>query len=229
MLTFPSARHPPQGLSELWKSTIFFGGKKLNSLTFLKSPKSSALLGMTSFASLVPIPIWGFYFDICEWHILPVLMLHLTNPCAKQKVLSLTKPKGKIYKMKSLGYYITYILFCWIELSIFTVVLKSVLFYNRQYLILTRSLQPKHYHQMQFNVIPKTPFLRGRGLAPLQGGYSQYILRPGNRALCNCYAFHIKYSLYMQVGFTVYQNLIRLFYAEISIRMSLKNIFPLSF
>ena len=34
-------------------------------------------------------------------------MLHLTNPCAKRKVLSLTKPKGKIYKTKSLRNYIT--------------------------------------------------------------------------------------------------------------------------
>ena len=33
--------------------------------------------------------------------------LHRTNPCAKRKVLSLTKPKGKIYKTKSLGNYIT--------------------------------------------------------------------------------------------------------------------------
>ena len=33
--------------------------------------------------------------------------LHLTNPCAKRKVLGLTKPKGKIYKTKSLGHYIT--------------------------------------------------------------------------------------------------------------------------
>ena len=33
--------------------------------------------------------------------------LHLTNPCAKRKVLSLTKPNGKIYKTKSLGHYIT--------------------------------------------------------------------------------------------------------------------------
>ena len=63
--------------------------------------------------TLVPIPIWDFYFDISEWHILsmrawtPALMLHLTNPCAKQKVFSLTKPKGKIYKTKSLGNYIT--------------------------------------------------------------------------------------------------------------------------
>ena len=63
--------------------------------------------------TLVSIPIWDFYFDISEWHILsartwtPALMLHLTNPCAKRKVLSLTKPKGEIYKTKSLGNYIT--------------------------------------------------------------------------------------------------------------------------
>ena len=65
---------------------------------------------------LVPIPICDFYFDISEWNILsarvwtPALMLHLTNPCAKRKVLSLTKPKGKIYKTKSLGNYVTEIL-----------------------------------------------------------------------------------------------------------------------
>ena len=63
--------------------------------------------------SLVTIPIWDFYFDISEWHILsarawtPALMLHLTNPCAKRKVLSLIKPKGKIYKTKYLRNYIT--------------------------------------------------------------------------------------------------------------------------
>ena len=40
---------------------------------------------------LVPIPIWDFYFDISEWHILsacawtPALMLHLTNPCTEAK------------------------------------------------------------------------------------------------------------------------------------------------
>ena len=34
-------------------------------------------------------------------------MLHLTNPCAKRKVLSLTKQKGKISKIKPLGHYIT--------------------------------------------------------------------------------------------------------------------------
>ena len=57
--------------------------------------------------------IWDFYFDISEWHILPAcmwtpaLMLYLTNPCAKWMVLSLTKPKGKIYQTKSLRHYIT--------------------------------------------------------------------------------------------------------------------------
>ena len=62
---------------------------------------------------LISIPIWEFYFDISEWHIpsarawTPALMLHLTNPCAKRKVLSLTKPKGKICKTKSLHNYIT--------------------------------------------------------------------------------------------------------------------------
>ena len=62
---------------------------------------------------LVSIPIWDFYLDISEWHILstrvwtPALMFHLTYPCAKRKALSLTKPKGKIYKTKSLGNYIT--------------------------------------------------------------------------------------------------------------------------
>ena len=51
--------------------------------------------------------------------------LHLTNPCAKWKVLSLTKPKGQIYKTKSLGNYITtinvpwffvFVLFCFVFL-----------------------------------------------------------------------------------------------------------------
>ena len=37
-------------------------------------------------------------------------MLHLTNPCAKRKVLILTKLKGKIYKTKSIRHYITVVL-----------------------------------------------------------------------------------------------------------------------
>ena len=49
----------------------------------------------------------------------PALMLHLTNPCAKRKVLILTKPKVKIYKTKSLCNYITRLLEfgeCWVPL-----------------------------------------------------------------------------------------------------------------
>ena len=84
-------------------------------MAFSQIPKSSAHASGAWRHShpLIPIPIWDFYSDISEWHILsarawtPALMLHLTNPCTKRKVLILTKPKGKIYKMKSLGNYIT--------------------------------------------------------------------------------------------------------------------------
>ena len=82
---------------------------------FFQIPKSSARVSGTWRHSypLVSFPIWDFYFDISEWHIhsarawTPALMLHLTNPCAKRKALILTKPKGKIYKTKSLRNYIT--------------------------------------------------------------------------------------------------------------------------
>ena len=82
---------------------------------FSQIPKSSAYASGAWRHShpLVSIPIWDFYFDISEWHILsarawtPALMLHLTNPCTKRKVLILTKPKSKIYKTKSLRNYIT--------------------------------------------------------------------------------------------------------------------------
>ena len=62
---------------------------------------------------LVLISICDFFFYISEWHIIsactwtPALMLQLTNPCAKRKVIRLTKPEGKIYKTKSLSNYIT--------------------------------------------------------------------------------------------------------------------------
>ena len=104
------------GLGGPRKSTFFLRGKNSALWLFLQSPKSSAHASGAWRHShpLVTIPIWDFYFDISEWHILssrawtPALMLYLTNPCAKRKVLSLTKPKGKIYKTKSLGNYITH-------------------------------------------------------------------------------------------------------------------------
>ena len=82
---------------------------------FSQIPKSSAYASNAWSHShpLAPISIWDFYFDISKRYILsacvgtPALMLHQTNPCAKQKVLILTKLKGKIYKTKSLRNYIT--------------------------------------------------------------------------------------------------------------------------
>ena len=95
--------------------------RELNSLLFLKSQPTFPVRDVT----LVLIPIWDLYFDISEWHILsarawtPALMLHLTNPCAKQKVLSLIKPKGKTHKTKCLGNYITPSrIYCFAVLSI---------------------------------------------------------------------------------------------------------------
>ena len=92
---------------------------KLNSLTFLKSPKSSAHASCAWRHSplLVPFPIWGFILtsvnDVSSPRTREHLRscLHLTNPCTKRKVLSLTKPKGKIYKTKSLDHYNTVILY----------------------------------------------------------------------------------------------------------------------
>ena len=69
---------------------------------FFKSPKSSALASGAWRHShpLVTLSIRGFYCDTSTVHAREHLRscLHLTNPCAKRKVLSLTKPKGKIFK-----------------------------------------------------------------------------------------------------------------------------------
>ena len=119
MTAFPSApnhaRHRPQGLGEIRKSTVFFGGKNSTHWLFSNPPNPPRTLPVLDVIHipLVTFSIRDFYFDIFEWHILPkrvwtpALILHLTNPCAKRKVLSLTKPKGKIYETKSLGHYIT--------------------------------------------------------------------------------------------------------------------------
>ena len=78
-----------------------FGGRNSTNCFFSNlSPRSRCMTSPTS-----PGP--NFYFDISARAWTPALMLHLTNPCAKRKVLSLNKPKGKIYKTKSLGNYIT--------------------------------------------------------------------------------------------------------------------------
>ena len=103
------------GLDEPRKSTFFFRGRK-STLTFSQIPKSSAHASGPWRQShpQVTFPLWDFYFDISDGYILsarawiPALILHQTNPCAKRKVLGLTKPKGKVYKTKSPRNYITH-------------------------------------------------------------------------------------------------------------------------
>ena len=75
MLTFPSAPnhmlHPPQGLSKLRKSTVFFGRWNSTHWLFFKSPKSSTHASGAWYNSppAVTFSIWGFYCDISEWHV----------------------------------------------------------------------------------------------------------------------------------------------------------------
>ena len=122
MLTFPSApnheQHPPQttGLASASPESQPSSSDAKTQLNWLlfKSPKSSAHASGAWRHShpVVTFSIWGFYCDISECHVRSARehlrsCLHLTNPCAKRKVLSLTKPKGKIYKTKFLGHYIT--------------------------------------------------------------------------------------------------------------------------
>ena len=102
------------GLGGTWKSTFPF--ERRNSTNcFSQIPQILCASGY----DVIHLPRFhflsgNFYFGICEWHILaaraltPALMLHLTNPCTKRKVLLLTKPKGKIYKTRSPRNYITH-------------------------------------------------------------------------------------------------------------------------
>ena len=69
-------------------------------MTSFTSPGHNFLSGIFIFTSLN-----GTSYPHAREHLRSCLQL--TNPCAKRKVLSLTKPKGKIYKTKSLGHYIT--------------------------------------------------------------------------------------------------------------------------
>ena len=117
MLTFPSApnhvrtRHKAKASKR--KSTFFFWRQT----DFSPIPPNASR--MLPVHGVIHIPKSIFYLGFLFWHLwkthppsarawTPALTLHLNNPCAKRKVLSLTKPKGKIYKTKSLGHYITW-------------------------------------------------------------------------------------------------------------------------
>ena len=70
--------------------------------------------GLNSYLGFLFWHLWMTLPLCARWT--PALMWHLTNPCAKRKVLILTKLKGKIYKTKSLRHYITSIrtLYHWV-------------------------------------------------------------------------------------------------------------------
>ena len=94
------------------RKSSFFGQQV--STNWLFSNFSPHFRCVTSLTSLVQSTIWDFYGDICERHVHSTRArehlrscLYLTKLCTRRKVLSLTKPKGKIYKTKSLGHHIT--------------------------------------------------------------------------------------------------------------------------
>ena len=119
MLTFPSGPHyvchPPQGLGEQAKVTLLLRTARLHSTDFFQIPQNPPRTLPVHDVIHIPKSYLGFLF----WHLwmthppcarawTPALMLHLSNPCAKRKILSLTKPKGKIYKTKIPRPFITF-------------------------------------------------------------------------------------------------------------------------
>ena len=96
------------GLAEVRKINSLRLSSNLNSLLLFKITKnpSPSVPSMTSFTSPDPFPIWGFHWDICDCHVLPVrawtpALMSAPTHALSRKVLSLTKPKDKIYKTKN--------------------------------------------------------------------------------------------------------------------------------
>ena len=113
MLAFPSApaTRPLAWLRRASKSHPSSSVRKTQLTDFFQIPQNPQRTLPVHDVIYIPksqFSIWDFYFDICE---------RRANTCTQvctqltyaqsQKVLSLTKPKGKIYKTKSLGHYIT--------------------------------------------------------------------------------------------------------------------------
>ena len=96
------------GLAQVQKINSLRRSSNLKSLFLFKITKnpSPSLPGMTSFTSPVLFPIWGFHGDICDCHILPArawtpALMSAPIHALSRKVLSLTKTKDKIYKMRN--------------------------------------------------------------------------------------------------------------------------------
>ena len=106
-LTQPT-RSPQNGLAQVRKINSLRLSPNFNSLLLFKISKnpSPSLPDMKSFTFPVLFPIWGFYYDICDSHILPArawtpALMSAPTHALSRKVLSLTKPKDKIYKTKN--------------------------------------------------------------------------------------------------------------------------------
>ena len=110
-LASPDIAHKVVWPCSALKVNLLLSRRELDSLLFLKSQPTLPVRDVTQIPwsqFLSVIFILTSLNDTSSPHAwTPALMLHLTNPCTKRKVLSLTKPKGKIYKRKSLGNYIT--------------------------------------------------------------------------------------------------------------------------
>ena len=118
-LSPPRAAPPPQ-------TTVLASASSENQLTRLEFKSQLTVFFFSNSQILsasghdvnhVPGPI--SYLDFLLWHFwlshpprtrvnTCTQCVHLTNPYTKQRVLNLTKPKGKIYKTKSLRNFITY-------------------------------------------------------------------------------------------------------------------------
>ena len=132
MLTFPSAptittcgNHRKSSAS--YESQPSSSDAKTQLTDFSQIPQilRARFQCMTSFTPPGPFPIWGFILtsvnDASSPHACKHLRscLHVTNPCSKRKVLSLTKPKGKIYKTTSLGLILQMVLSCLKQMNCF--------------------------------------------------------------------------------------------------------------
>ena len=95
MVTFPSAphhvRHPPQGHCEVAKVTLLLRTARLNSTDFFKIPKILLVLGFLFWR------LWKTHPPHACVNTCAQVCTKLTHVLSR-KVLSLTKPKGNIYK-----------------------------------------------------------------------------------------------------------------------------------
>ena len=96
------------GLAKVRKINLLRLSSNLKALLFFKITKnpSPSLPGMTSFTSPVVFSICDFYCDIWDCHILPArawtpALMSAAAHALIRKVLSLIKPKDKIYKTKN--------------------------------------------------------------------------------------------------------------------------------